>query len=71
MELKSRGEKNSFRHLAPNNLKTMTASLGQQLEVIKVDSKVTTIESNTRKSGTIAPPSFSSLPYTPRTFVKQ
>lgn len=68
MDLKSRGEKTTMRHLAPDNLKNLRSSLSQQLEIVKLENKpqntIRNAETDESKPSVI--PTFSSLPYRPR-----
>jgi hypothetical protein len=68
MDLKSRGEKISIRHLAPDNLKSLRLSLSQQLEIVKLENGLECSKpDNFQDSKNTVIPKFSSLPYRPRT----
>jgi len=69
MELKSRGEKVSVRHLAPANLQNLKQSLNQQLEVVHESTSKSESKTSESASKDPAVALFTTLPYRPRTSV--
>ena len=71
MELKSRGEKISVRHLAPANLQNLKQSLSEQLEVVPESTAKSESKATATPSKDPAISLFTTLPYRPRTSVVQ